>query len=191
MGSGAPAFAGRESLANGGNWWLRMIGRRKDGVTQAQAQAGLQPIYRRTVDHLLASVPGPIAGPVRDYLQRVEFRVQPAAAGGASALRRDLDRPLRILMAVVGMVLFIACANLATLILSRTAGRQRELTVRLAIGASRWRLARQLLTESLLLSAAGGLLGLLIARWAGPRSCVWAPARRAFAPWISLPIWPC
>ena len=82
-------------------------------------QARLEPIYRRTVDHLLASVPGPIAGPVRDYLQRVAFRVQPASAGGASALRRDLDRPLRILMAVVGMVLFIACANLATLVLSK------------------------------------------------------------------------
>ena len=167
MGTGAPAFAGRESLANGGNWWLRMIGRRKDGVTLAQTQAGLEPIYRRTIDHLLASVPGAIAGPVREYLRRVEFRVQPAAAGGASALRRDLDRPLRILMAVVGMVLFIACANLATLVLSRTAGRQRELTVRLAIGAGRWRLARQLLTESLVLSAAGGLLGLLVARWGG------------------------
>ena len=167
MGAGAPAFAGRESLANGANWWLRMIGRRKDGVTLAQVQAQLQPIYGRTVDHLLASVNGPIAGPIREYLRRVEFRVQPAAAGGASALRRDLDRPLRILMAVVGMVLFIACANLTTLVLSRTAGRQRELAVRLAIGAGRWRLARQLLTESLLLSAAGGVLGLLIARWGG------------------------
>jgi predicted permease len=167
IGSGGPALAGRESLTNGANWWLRMIGRRKDGVTLVQAQAGLERIYRRTVEHLLSSVRGPIAGPIREYLRRVEFRVQPAAAGGASALRRDLGRPLRILMAVVGMVLFIACANLTTLVLSRTAARQRELSVRLAIGAGRWRLARQLLTESLVLSIAGGVLGLLVARWGG------------------------
>ena len=167
IGSGGPALAGRESLTNGANWWLRMIGRRKDGVTLAQAQAGLEPIYRRTVEHLLSSVQGRIAGPIREYLRGVEFRVQPAASGGASALRRDLDRPLRILMAVVGMVLFIACANLTTLVLSRTAGRQREFSVRLAIGAGRWRLARQLITESLVVSMAGGVLGLLGARWGG------------------------
>lgn len=167
FGSGGPALAGSASLTNGSNWWVRMIGRRKDGVTLAQAQAGLEPIYRRTVEHLLSSVPGQIAGPVREYLRRVEFRLEPAAIGGASALRRDLDRPLRILMAVVGMVLFIACANLTTLVLSRTAGRQRELSVRLAIGAGRARLARQLLTESLVLSIAGGALGLIGARWGG------------------------
>ena len=82
------------------------------------------------------------------------------------------------------MVLFIACANLATLVLSRTAGRQRELTVRLAIGAGRWRLARQLLTESLLLSAAGGLLGLLVARWGGSIVLRLASGDAGFAPWI-------
>ncbi len=167
MGSGADAFAGRGSLENGGNMWLRMIGRRKDGVSLPQVQARLEPIYQRTVDHVIASVPASLASPVRRYLDGVTFRVQPASAGGASTLRRDLDRPLRILMGVVAVVLLIACANLATLVLSRTAGRQRELAVRLAIGAGRSRLARQLLTESLLLSAAGGLLGLLFAQWGG------------------------
>ena len=147
--------------------WLRMIGRRKDGVGLAEVQANLEPIHQRTVDHVIASVPASLTSPVRRYFERVEFRVQSAATGAASAYRRDLDRPLRILMVVVSVVLLIACANLGTLVLSRTAGRQRELGVRLAIGAGRPRLARQLVSESVMLSAGGGALGLFLAKWGG------------------------
>jgi len=167
IGAGADAFAGKGSLANGGNMWLRMIGRRRDGVELPQVQANLEAIHQRTVDHVVASVPASLTSAVRRFFDRVEFRAQPARSGAASAFRRDLDRPLRILMAVVSVVLLIACANLGTLVLSRTAGRQRELGVRLAIGAGRLRLARQLVTESLLLSAAGGVVGLLMAGWGG------------------------
>ncbi|PYV06325.1 MAG: hypothetical protein DMG10_02155, partial [Acidobacteria bacterium] len=167
MGSSAELFRGKGILENGGNWWLRIIGRRKDGISIQQVQASLEPIFQRTIEHSMSSLPGEFASRIRGYVSGIHFRVQPAAAGGASEFRRDLDRPLRILMAVVSFILLIACANLASLLLSRTAARRCEFGVRLAIGAGRSRLARQLLTESLLLSAMGGALGLMMAQWSG------------------------
>ena len=167
MGSSAELFRGKGILENGGNWWLRIIGRRKDGISIQQVQASLEPIFQRTIEHSMSSLPAEFASRIRGYVSGIRFRVQPAAAGGASEFRRDLDRPLRILMAVVSFILLIACADLASLLLSRTAARRCEFGVRLAIGAGRSRLARQLLTESLLLSAMGGALGLMMAQWSG------------------------
>ena len=100
----------------------------------------------------------------RDKHLAQPFQVTPAAVG-TSLMRTTYRQPVLVAMTVVALVLLIACANITNLFLARAAARQHELSVRLALGASRWRLARQQLVEILLLSAAGALTGLWIAHW--------------------------
>jgi len=142
-------------------WWLAIVGRLRPGISPAQLRARLELISPRV---FAATVPANWDVASQKNYQKWMLTSAPVSTG-TSGLRRQFVRPLQILMGVVGIVLLIACANIAGLMLARAATRQREMAVRRAVGASRLRLIRQLLTECLLLSTAGALLGILFARW--------------------------
>jgi putative ABC transport system permease protein len=142
------------------HWWLGVMGRLKPGVTLKQASAQMEAISPAMVE---ATVP-PVydAKAVKKYMD-YRFGAVPGATG-ISSLRKDYENPLWLLLAIAALVLIIACANLANLMLARASAREREIAVRLALGAARGRLVRQLLTESLLLAFVGATVGLMLAR---------------------------
>ncbi len=153
-------YSGRE-LKDREELWYDVVARRKPGVGFEQARAQIQVLWPGI---LKATVPDSFHGAQRSSFFNMRSDVQPDARGN-SYMRGRLERPLEILMALVGAVLLIACVNLANLLLARAATRQHEFAMRVALGAPRWQLIRMLLIEALLLSAAGASLGLLIARW--------------------------
>lgn len=152
-------FSGRDTLREPGNLWLTVIGRLKPGTTLQQARAQIKVLWPSVQ---AATVPRDYAGARRDrfFARRIDAE---SAATGNSFMRERVARPLTLLMGLVGLVLLIACVNLANLMLARVTGRTQELGIRTALGASGWRLIRQLLTESITLSAMGALLGLVAA----------------------------
>jgi predicted permease len=145
--------------------WLLLMGRLKPGATLAQARAEMTTLFARTVEaEAKTNIPQELQ-PSDEMLKHVEVT---RGGAGYSPFRREFSQPLFTLMAIVALVLLVACANVANLMLERAMGRQKEIAVRLSLGAGRARLLRQLLTESLLLSALGGALGIVFALWAGP-----------------------
>ena len=133
-----------------------MIGRLRPGVTRAHAQAGLSPVFHAWV--------GATATAVLERKNPPRFLLQDGGRG-IDRLRRSYFQTLDILLGIAGLILAIACANIANLLLARSQARRREMAVRLSIGAGRWRVIRQLLTESLLLALLGGGAGILVALW--------------------------
>ena len=146
-----------------GAYWLNLVGRLKPGVTTRRADDEALTLFRAILQDELPRFSNLDEG-ARRRLMNKTVRIEPAAQG-LNELRSQWQTPLLVLMAMTGLLLLIACANAANLLLARAAARRREIAVRLAIGATRLHLLRQLLVESVLLAAVGGLLGIPLARF--------------------------
>ena len=151
-----------DGLSNPNDHWIAILGRLKPGFTREKTAAAAAPTYRALLE-------AEAAQRKMSKDDKLKFVSKPLIVDqgehGRPILQHDAQQPLITLMAMVGMVMLIACANLASLLVARGEGRQREIALRMTLGASRWRLLRQLLTESLLLGLGGCVAGLLLGSW--------------------------
>jgi putative ABC transport system permease protein len=178
-----------QALTARNDYWLRLVGRLRPGLTRAAAEAAIQPVYQQVMRDAAGPNPQP---KMLDELSRRRLELEDGTTG-YSPEREGWSPLLKTVAAISGLLLLVVCANVAGLLLSRAASRQREFAVRLAIGASRARLGRQLVVESMLIAAFGGAGGLLLASWgtsvlatllaSAPVQMFWASSS-----WLSFPV---
>jgi predicted permease len=154
-----------DDLLNRRSRWLTVMARLKPGVSPAQAEAAMNVVYRQINEQEIKEIKTTSQSFRERFVGRHLF-LRPGQKG-RSDLRNQFSTPILVLMGMVGLVLLIACANVANLLIARGAARQKEVAIRLALGASRGAIVRQRLVESLVLAAAGAVLGLVLAWWTG------------------------
>ena len=153
-------------------FFLMMIGRLNPGITEQQALADINPQYRSIIEQTLGKQTKPE--------NKIELYF--TAARGIEGLNSEYKQPLYMLMGMVGLILVIACGNVAMLLIARNTSRCREFSVRIALGGSRGQILRQLLIESMVLVSVGALLGWLFAHWATAALATWSELQANLAP---------